>query len=166
MTADQKKEQFITTYTELTDKIFKYFLFRVYSRDDAKELAQETFIKVWKYIADGKEIQNLNAFVYKVAYHLVVDNSKKRKEQSLDELFEDGFNIEEEKSMSTKDKQDCLAAFQVIDKLDESYKEILMLRYVDDLPVNEIAQTLGLSENLVSVRIHRGLNQLRTNIEK
>lgn len=166
MTADQKKEQFITAYTELTDKIFKYFLFRVYNRDDAKELAQETFIKVWKYIADGKEIQNINAFVYKVAYHLVVDNSKKRKEQSLDQLLESGFNIEEEKSMNTADKRDCLAVLQEIDKLGEAYKEILLLRYVDDLPVNEIASTLGLSENLVSVRIHRGLNQLRTNIEK
>ncbi|MFA5776633.1 MAG: RNA polymerase sigma factor [Patescibacteria group bacterium] len=166
MTADQKKEQFITAYTELTDKIFKYFLFRVYNRDDAKELAQETFIKVWKYIVDGKEIQNINAFVYKVAYHLVVDNSKKKKEQSLDLLFENGFNVEEEKSLSTEDKRDCLSAFQEIEKMDETYKEILILRYVDDLPVNEIAQTLGLSENLVSVRIHRGLNQLRTNIEK
>ena len=43
----------------------------------------------------------------------------------------------------------------------EKYRDILLMRYVDDLPVGDIATALELSENVVSVRIHRGIKQLR-----
>jgi RNA polymerase sigma-70 factor, ECF subfamily len=158
-----KKEQFITAYTELTDPIFKYCLFRVYNRDDAKDLTQETFIKTWKYLSDGKEIKNIKAFIYKTAYHLVIDRYRKKKEFSLDLLLEKGFQFTDS-SKDIKKLDNSLTALQEINKLDELYREILLLRYVEDFPVKQIGQILGLSENIVSVRIHRGLKQLQTNI--
>ena len=166
MMATQTKEQFITAYTELTDPIFRYLLFRVRNREEAKELAQETFIKVWKYLSDGNDIENIKAFIYKTAYHLAIDCSKKNKGQSLDKLLEDGISFADENAPTIEERTNFLAAFQEIDKLDEMYREILLLRYVEGLPVNEIASMMAASENLISVRIHRGLKQLRANIDK
>ena len=53
---------------------------------------------------------------------------------------------------------------EVVDKLfeiDEKYRDVLVLRYTEGLSVQEIAEVLGERENTVSVRIHRGIQQLR-----
>src|SRR3989344_5109153 len=48
-----------------------------------------------------------------------------------------------------------------LDQLDETYRDIILLRYTEDLPPKEIARITGLSENVVSVRIHRGIEKLK-----
>lgn len=166
LTADQKKQEFIAAYSQYSDDIFRYLLFRVYDRGVAKELVQEAFTRTWKYISEGKEIKNIRAFVYKTAYHLAIDESRKKKESSLDFLLESGFNVPDNQSIDRREKIDCLAAMQELEKLEEDFREVLLLRHVEGLGVKEIAEILDLSENIISVRIHRGLKQLHANIEK
>lgn len=55
-TSEQKKGQFINAYNEYSDEIFRYCFYRVYDREKARELSQETFMKVWKYLQD-KDIE-------------------------------------------------------------------------------------------------------------
>ena len=164
MTAAQKKEQFSAAYTDHADEIFRYFLFRVYDRDAARELSQETFMKAWKYISEGKEVAYMKAFLYKIAYHLVVDRSRKKKEQSLDLLMEGGFDVPTNDKQRQQDTIDSMAALQEIEKLSDKYKEVLKMRYVDGLSPRDIAVAVGETENTVSVRIHRGMKQLRKHI--
>lgn len=165
MTSEEVKEQFITAYTDLQDEIFRYCFFRVYRRDLAKELTQETFTKVWKYLANGKEIEYLKSFIYKTAYHLVIDHNRKKKAGSLDALLEDGIAFKDTKVLDKNTRINCIAALQEIERLPDDYQEVVRLRYLDGLGVKEIAVIVGISENLVSVRIHRGLKQLRLSIE-
>ena len=56
--------------------------------------------------------------------------------------------------------------FQKLQDLGEPYQEILEMRFIDDLSPKEISAVLGVSENVVSVRIHRGMNKLRQLTEK
>ncbi len=165
MDAAATKEQFITAYNEYQDGIFKFFYFRVYNREKALELTQDTYIKVWKYITDGKEITYMKAFVYKVAYHLVVDYSRKKKEQSLDALLDEGIQFTDHHSQTEQDKIDWMASMQEIEKLDEKYRDVIKLRYVDGLSPGEIGAIVGASENVVSVRLHRGLKKIKATID-
>jgi RNA polymerase sigma-70 factor, ECF subfamily len=161
MTADQKQEQFIKSYNDHIDAIFRYILFRVYERQRAHELTQEVFTKVWKVLVDGKDIENFRAFLYKVAYHQVVDESRKKKEHSLESLMETGFQVSGSGEKELQDMSDVGILIEKIESMGEKYRDILLMRYVDDLPVGDIATALELSENVVSVRIHRGIKQLR-----
>lgn len=165
MDAAATKEQFITAYNEYQDGIFKFFYFRVYNREKALELTQDTYIKVWKYIVDGKEITYMKAFVYKVAYHLVVDYSRKKKEQSLDALLEEGMQFTDHHAQTEQDTIDWMASMQEIEKLDDTYKDVIKLRYLDGLTPGEIGNIVGASENVVSVRLHRGLKKIKATIE-
>jgi RNA polymerase sigma factor (sigma-70 family) len=65
----------------------------------------------------------------------------------------------------TKDDAESMILFKQVlsklDTLDVIYRDPLWMRYAEDLPVKEIARILKLSENVISVRIHRGLAQLR-----
>ena len=122
---------------------------------------QETFIKTWEYISRGGEIKNIRAFLYKVANNLVIDESRKKKALSLDALMEDGFDFGADERGKLENIISAKEALALMQKLDDGYKEVVLLRYVEDLSPKEIAEILGETENMVSVRIHRGIQKIK-----
>ena len=157
---DKYEKNFIQAYDIYADSIFRYCYFRVFSREQAEDLTQDVFKKTWEYVAEGKEVKNFRPFLYRVASNLIIDYSRKKKEVSLDKMQETGF----QPSCEEKDKNiifDSKETVKMIQKLDEKYREAVTMRYVEELSPKEIADILGETENVVSVRIHRGLEQLR-----
>ena len=155
------RDSFINAYDTYADAIFRHCYFRVYDRERAKDIMQETFMKTWEYIASGNEIENIRAFLYRVANNCIIDNARKKKERSLDELQEQGFEPGYDDTKKHQDRLDAHAALAIVDQLDDKYREAVLLRYLDDLSPKEIASIINESENVVSVRIHRGLAQLK-----
>ncbi len=146
-------------YEKYADAIYRHCFFRVYSKGKAEELVQETFMKAWQYLAEGKKVDNMKAFLYHIATNLIIDESRKKKEESLDVLlaisdaFEpslDGRRVIEQSALMHEIRT-------VIEKLPQEYKEVVIMRYIDDLDPREIAEALGISANNVSVRLHRAL---------
>ncbi len=158
------QDEFLQAYETHADAIFRYCYFRVYNRERARELSQETFMKAWEYISrTGKKIENLRAFLYKIATNLVIDESRQKgkKTVSLDQLHDEGFDPGEDRTEDWKNGIDNQAVLHAIERLDDKYREVVWLRYMQDLSVKEIAHILEDNENNVSVKIHRGLTQLR-----
>ena len=155
--------EFLKSYDALADALFRHCYFRVYERERAKELVQETFMRTWEYIAKGNEVKNIRAFLYRVANNLVIDESRKTKPVSLDVLRESGFDIATpspaEAIATGIDAEKVLAK---IAKLDAPYKEVLIMRYVDGFGPKEIAKITGESENVISVRLHRATKHITT----
>ncbi len=151
------KKAFIKTYDTYADVIFKHCYFRVFEREKAQELMQETFMKVWKYIADGNEVKNIRALLYTTANNLVIDYVRRKKESSLEFMQEEyGFDPEDKKAFSRLRHAVEVEALQlVIKKLEPEYKQVVIMRYIDGLPPREIAKILGENQNVISVRIHR-----------
>ncbi len=162
---DQQK--FIQLYDQLSNKIFRHLYFRVNDREKAKDLMQETFMKTWAYMQKRSDIENPQAFLYKVATNLAIDESKKKKLISLEEMMEEGFSpSNKEEIIHLKCKMDIKDLLKVINELSVNYKNIIILRYVDELTIPEMATILDQSENYISVNIHRALQQLRKILNK
>ena len=89
---DDVTQNFIKSYDNHSDELFRFAYFRIRNRDLAKDLVQESFIRVWNYIADGKEIENFRAFLYRTLRNIIVDESRKKKPISLDALQDEGFD--------------------------------------------------------------------------
>ena len=160
------EDVFIQAYDDYSDALFRYCYFRVYDREKALELVQETFTKAWVYVKDNqdKEIENFRAFLYRVAKNLIIDNArrnKKRPTSSLDDLREAGFDPGTDPTGAMKNLLDNKSALTVIEQLPDKYREVVWLRYLEDMSVKEIALMLEDSENNVSVKIHRALSKLR-----
>lgn len=157
----EQNQQFIECYDKYSDAIFRHCYFRLFDRELAVDMMQETFLKTWEYLAEGHKVDNLRAFLYRVATNLIIDYSRRRKEMSLEMLQDEGF----EPSFREQDRIDSNLEIQRIleclRQLEPQYQEVVLMRYIEDLSPQEIAAILGESENVVSVRIHRGIKKLR-----
>jgi len=154
-------EQFVKAYEELSDAIFRHCYFRIGDRERAKDLMQDTFTKSWQYIIEGTPVDNLKPFLYRVANNLIIDQYRKKKELSLDRLQEQGFDPGFDDRNKNNNQIDAQFVINKINQLDEKYREVVLMRYIDDMSPKDIAGILEDSENNVSVKIHRGLKQLK-----
>ena len=158
----------MAAYEAHSDAIFRYCYFQTSNREVALDLSQDTFTKTWQYIADGKEVDNIKAFLYRVAKNLIIDWRRKKKSGSLDALLDEGFDYEEDYDEMERQETAFEAgqAKEALGQIKKSYKEVLTLRYIDGMSVKDIAEKLGAAENTISVRIHRGLQKLNDILEE
>src|SRR3989344_4975700 len=99
MDKETLKREVAKAYDDFADAIFRHCYFRLSNRERAKELMQETFMRVWGYIERGNTIEftKIKPFLYKTASNLIIDEYRRNKnEVSLDRLREDGFEVVEE----------------------------------------------------------------------
>lgn len=167
------EDEFIKSYDALADALFRHCYFRVYSRERAQELMQDTFLKAWQYNVQGKEIRSLKAFLYKIANNLVIDHSRKKKEVFLEDMKSSGndpFGADQqsehwEPSVDEREmvqnRIDGSFAMEALQQLEDDYRDVIVMRYVDGLSPHEIADAIGQSPNVVSVRLHRAIEKLR-----
>jgi len=123
---------------------------------------QGVFAGLWKRLSEGGSVEYPQAFLYQSARNACANEYRDRKPQvSLESFMGAGGDIPYDET----DAQELAAQKEAVDKLkdiEEPYREALTLRYVNDLPVKDIAQMLGETPNTISVRIKRGLEKLRT----
>jgi len=160
------EHEFLEAYQRYSDDLFRFCIIKVRNRDEALDIVQDTFTKTWQYITAGKTIESIRPFLYRVARNLIIDESRKKKMQSLDVLYEEGFDVPTDRLLQAKqDEIDGRAYVKILKKLDNASSEVLMMRYIEGLEISEIAEILGESPNTITVRIHRGIKQLQKYIQ-
>ena len=156
------QQELLEAHETWAEAIFRHLFFRLSDRERALELVQEVFLRVWQTLIRGEKVENMRAFLYRIAHNLIIDEYRKTKSPSLEALNEEtGFEpagSDEDDLVAELEGAEIVAQLHLVPT---PYREALIYRYVDDLPVKEIATLLGETENVISVRIHRGLGKLR-----
>ena len=139
------------------------------SADDAAEVAQETFIRVLRSLASYDPERPLRSWIFKIASNLSLDVIRRRKRRpvSFEDLSdEDGPTIEAvdpgpgpDEGMRLEWASERFEA--LLADMPEHYRVILHLRYREELPYDEIAETMGIPLGTVKVRLHRAHEILR-----
>jgi RNA polymerase sigma-70 factor (ECF subfamily) len=150
------------SYEEHSDAILRYCHFQTSNREVALDLVQDTFMKTWSYLQGGNEVDNVKAFLYKVAKNLIIDYRRKKKSYSLDAITETGIEFSEgDESEDATNKFDRQFVLSQLEKLDPDAREILTMRYVNEMSIKEIAEATDLTPNNVSVKIHRSIDKMK-----
>ena len=160
------EEAFGQLYDKYADSIYRFILVRVSNQEEAQDLTSEVFLKSWQYLSSAeKTIENFKALIYRVARNLVIDfyRSKKNFALSLSDL-EWGKLIDEESSLpdDVAKKDELAQIYKALEKIDSAQRDLLLMRYFDDLSVPEIAAVLGKSQGAVRVAMHRALRELKS----
>jgi len=166
MRKESMKESFVRVYASESDSVFRFCFLRTSDREVAIDLTQEAFVRLWDTLSKGDaDISNHRAFLFTIARHLVIDWYRKKKPVSLDALEEDGEDSPGESvarfESTAEIDSDARRLIDTMQQLEEPYRQAVHLRYVDELKPREIAEMLGESVNVISVRINRGLHKLR-----
>src|SRR3989344_2045947 len=164
MVIDEAK--FAEIYDEFANKIFKYCYFKVSSREDAEDIVSQVFMRAWDHIAKGKRVLNMQGFLYRVATNLVIDYYRKNKDKREISLDNPLYPIDIQDKTDVSERIDhelhILEIKEKINLLPEHYRDVIILKYVNDLQIKEIADILETSENNISVRLHRAIEKLKT----
>ncbi|HAO64690.1 TPA: hypothetical protein DCQ44_01780 [Candidatus Taylorbacteria bacterium] len=154
------EQQFVKAYDEYLEAIFRFCFYKTNNRDLAKDLAQDTFIRAWKYIQEGNNIENMRALLYKIAGNAVIDWYRKRKGESLENLMEAGFDPVDVNAAADKHSE-MQTVLGKLEKLSPDDQQLIVWHYVEGLTSEEISTTLKQNKNTVSVRIHRAVGRLK-----
>lgn len=161
------EQEFLEAYEQHSDPLFRHCLLRVRDREAARDIVQETYARAWLYLSKGKEVEYIRAFLYRIANNLIVDRSRKKKSASLDAMMDDdGFEPADESAPIIEHVPDARGAMKLLAMLDDIYRIAITMRFVDGLSPKEIAEALNVSENVVSVRIHRGIDRLKKMMDR
>ncbi len=155
------KAHFLAAYDRYADPIYRFCYMKISNTALAEDLTQETFMRLWQRMREGVVVENTQALLYTIARNLVIDRYRKKKEQSLDALMEAGTDFVGERSgdiLVFAETREVLAA---VEQLDESSREVLLMRFVEGHSPQEIAALIGTSANVVSVRINRAIKKVQ-----
>lgn len=165
------KKRFVSLYTKEADAVFRYCLIRTSSRETALDVSQEAFMRFWDALVQNKSITNDRAFLFTIARNLIIDWYRKKKSVSLEALGESGDGedrdvldtlvLEDNGLENNEFNAEGRYVIEKIKELDPQYQQMLYLRFVEDMKPKEIAEIVGESVNVVSVRITRAIEKLR-----
>ncbi len=162
---DQKHmEQFLEYYDRYAEALYRHAVLRVSSHEYAENLVQDAFLKTWDYLRQDKKIENMRAFLYRVLNNSIVDHYRTKKEVSLEALQEGDelFDPADERIIPGETQALINETLRTLEKLDHEDRELIIMRYVDDLYPKEIAEVLGITANSVSVKLNRAVEKLKT----
>ncbi len=152
---------FETIYNDYWQKVFRLCMGYVNDADAAKDLTQETFIKVWKQLSNFRNESSVGTWIFRIA-----SNTCLRQIQKENKMPKSGLptNIKEDISETTLEN-DLQFLYQCISELQEIERIIISLE-LEDIDQKEIAAIVGLSESNVRVKIHRIKEKLTQKFKK
>ena len=160
------KKAFEALYTTYYAKLYRYCVINIYKSELAQDICQESFIRAWKSLPTftldkGGTFQ---AYLFRIARNLIIDLSRKKKEFSLAEYIE----IETHEHYEEKlDQEDEVRKMKLaLAKLEEVDRQIIILRYFEEMGHSEVAKIIGIKEGALRVRTIRLLKKMKDLILK
>lgn len=150
-------KEFSELYRLYSEKIYKYLLYLTCNKHDAEELLQETFFQAFKSISRFKGESSISTWLFSIARNVYLkkyNGDKKRKEISLE--VEDIKVIVKSPLDELEEKEEVNRILKAINILDEPYRQVVILRSLNELSFREIGDILNKNENWVRVTFYRG----------
>jgi RNA polymerase sigma-70 factor (ECF subfamily) len=160
-------EDFQTRVLPTKNKLFRFALRLLGSAEEAKDIVQETMIKVWNG-RDMAEVQNMEAWCMRITKNLSLDKLRSRQRRSTGSIDE-RFDMVNE-SLSPHEKTEIKESMKRIDELMSSLpdkqRQVMHLRDIEGYSYNEICDVLEIDMNQVKVNLFRARNAVREKLVK
>ena len=164
-------DRLIETYQH---RLMRYLMFLTNRRETAEDLFQEVWIRVLKRGSQYNGKARFDTWMFTIARNLVIDLSRKRTMASLDEMREGGederpFEIAQDGPSPLEQfrgREDAAELAAVMLTLEPSYREVLTLRFHEELSLEEIAALTRAPLSTVKSRLYRGLASLKPRLEQ
>lgn len=159
--ARQTPDAFAELVARYQDRIYNYAYRMTGSREDAQDLAQETFIRVYTHLDRFRVEERFSPWIYRITTNLCLNHLKRRKRNIP--LLPDSADFDGPVSPDNalEASEERLILQQAILSLPEHYRAVILLRHVEELSYDEIAQATELPLGTVKTRLFRARELLQ-----
>lgn len=148
-------------------KIYNMCLYTLHNKEDALDVTQEVFIKVYRSIGKFKGQSKLSTWIYRIAYNTCLDCLKKRKEELS---YEEAILVKEKEVGGVEGIIEARELIQDIKgcimKLGDEFRTIILLRDIQGLSYREISEILNIQVGTVKSRLSRAREALKMELFK
>ncbi|MFK5957723.1 MAG: RNA polymerase sigma factor [Lutibacter sp.] len=160
----------INAYAFLVEKykqmVYTIAIRIVKNKEEAEEVAQDTFVKAFKNLEKFKGESKFSTWVYKIAYYTSLDIVKRNKRfansENIDNFKEGDFGNVKDALDHLHDKERKKIINDALFELNEDERIILTLYYFEELPVKEISKVVNLSIDNIKIKLFRSRKKLAT----
>jgi RNA polymerase sigma-70 factor (ECF subfamily) len=155
-------------------RLLRYLLMLTGRREEAEDLFQETWMRVLEKGHQYKKRWKFETWLFAIARHLAIDFLRRRQPESLDALLhpvgaDRPLELEDTTSSSAFEQafqgEEAASVATALAHLPPSYREVLTLRFHEDMELEEIARVVDSPLSTVKSRLYRGLEELRNLLE-
>jgi len=158
---------FSQIYDQNIERIYRFIFLKVNSQELAQDLSSEVFLRIWEKIKQkkGNPINNPRAFLYQTARNLVIDYYRERdRNQTISSELVSIIDLKQNLEKKAILNSDLETIRTSLAELKESYQNVIIWHYLDDLSISEIAELLGRTKQSTRVLLYRALESLRQKI--
>lgn len=150
------EKEFNHTILPLAGNVYSFALHMIGNPDDAADTTQDVMIKLWDRRKELRHISNPKAWALKITRNLCLDWLKKQKPTYDNEqvMRNGGYDLDLLRQIEAQDV--ARAVRQIIDTLPDNQREVMILREIEEMEFDEIAQITGLGLNNIRVLLSRG----------
>ena len=141
------------------DKIYRYCYFKLFDKQLAQDITQETFLRFFRHESGIKKNREL-PYLYTIAKNLCIDSFRKKPFESLEAISEETAYDPTEQWIND------LTLKTIIAKLPQNEQDILYLRYASELPITSISKITGLSRFVIYRKLPKILKWLEEELRK
>ncbi len=162
-------EAFGRLYDYYLPAIYRFILLKVGQREEAEDLTHQVFLKAWQNISDfSVKGFPFSSWLYRIARNLVIDYYRKTKPVvniNIDEEFISEKLIFRPALSEIDDKQNIARIMVALKKLQEVERDVIIMRFVEDLSIKEISITINKSEGAIKLIQHRAIKKIKILLE-
>lgn len=130
--------------------------------DDSFDVAQESFIKAWEKLSTFKGDSAFSTWLYRITANTAKDDlAKRNRDMNREEADENTASNQKTPEEEAIERENASELAEALSSLDDSMREIIVLRELDGLSYAEISKTLGIEEGTVKSRLSRAREKLR-----
>ncbi len=150
-------------YDHYQPKIYRFALVKVSHREEAEDLTHQVFLKAWQSIESYRDLGfPFSSWLYRIARNHVVDYYRgKRTTESLDDADPEEAPVEHSLPGDLLEKLEMERVKSAIRKLKPEYQDVIIMRFVEDLPIRETALAIDKSEGAIKLLQHRAIKELQ-----
>lgn len=158
---DGQKEYLNEVITQYYDDIYRFCVYQTGNKEDSYDITQETFLKFIKYVDSYRE-HNLKGYLLTIARNLCRDYFRNLcGTECMDAVKERGETDQKIEQLDT-----AMMLCEYLQRIPEEQREVLVLRYYQELKLGDISRILGVNLSTVKSRLRLGVRNLRKEMEE
>lgn len=166
LTAKHDPDAFAELYDKYVKQIYRFIYFKVSGAEEAEDITSEVFLKAWNYLQTKTDVSSFSGLLYRIARNCIIDLYRKKSGKNNEAITEEtDYGDAGKWYQEINNKVEYERVFKELKKLKQEYQEVITLRFVDELGIDEIAEITGKGKIAVRVTLHRALKKLKMFLE-